>query len=228
MELGSHREILSNQTEIRLYLSLSDCIWTKRSSVLFQINRKMVNIIWFRFDLIIFRKAFSAGCSKRDEWRVFSPQDHLRHPQLHRSWGAEQAGPHLPVRYLGHRLHHVSITNNWLEIIRNKESRGSSIRVKITYVLHGTIYSIFPFYMRTVQSNIRNLIQTLDKIIGTLPFLVLYLGRPTRLLRLLEVLPCFWNSDMVLDKVALEKPKNSAVLVIEAPAMRAPTICLFF
>jgi len=32
---------------------------------------------------------------------------------------------------------------------------------------------------------------------------------------------------MVLDKVALEKPKSSAVLVIEAPAMRAPTTCLF-
>ena len=34
-------------------------IWTKRTFIWFQINRKMVNTIWFRVDLIIFRKYFS-------------------------------------------------------------------------------------------------------------------------------------------------------------------------
>ena len=53
-------EILLNQPEIRLYLPLSNWFSTKRTSVWFQINRKMVNIIWFRFDLTRFRKDFSA------------------------------------------------------------------------------------------------------------------------------------------------------------------------
>ena len=52
-------EILLNQTEIRLYLSFSNRFWTKRSSVWLQINRKIVNTIWFRFDFIRFRKYFS-------------------------------------------------------------------------------------------------------------------------------------------------------------------------
>ena len=34
---------------------------------------------------------------------------------------------------------------NSLETIRNKESKGSSIWVNITYTLHGTIYSIFAY-----------------------------------------------------------------------------------
>ena len=38
-------------TEIRLYLPFSDWLGTKWTSVWFQINRKMVNRIWFRFDL---------------------------------------------------------------------------------------------------------------------------------------------------------------------------------
>ena len=51
--------IISIQTEIRLYLPFFDWFVTKRTSVLFQINRKMVNTIWFRFDLIRFGKDFS-------------------------------------------------------------------------------------------------------------------------------------------------------------------------
>ena len=50
--------ILLNQTEIRLYLPCTDCFGTKRRSVLFQINRCMVNTICFRFHLIGFRKDF--------------------------------------------------------------------------------------------------------------------------------------------------------------------------
>ena len=42
--------------------------------------------------------------------------------------------------------------------IRNKESKGSSIRVNIAHILHGTIYSILAHYMRTVQSKFRHLI----------------------------------------------------------------------
>ena len=60
---SAHREIifqiLLNNTDIRLYLPFSDWFETKRTSVWFQINRKMVNIIWFRFDLIRFRKCLS-------------------------------------------------------------------------------------------------------------------------------------------------------------------------
>ena len=51
--------ILMNQIEIRLYILFSDWFGTKRTSVCFQINLKMVNTIWFRFYLIGFRKPFS-------------------------------------------------------------------------------------------------------------------------------------------------------------------------
>ena len=58
-------EILLNQTEIRLYLTFSDWYGTKQTSIWFQINRKMVNNIWFWFDLIRFRKRFSVWRSGR-------------------------------------------------------------------------------------------------------------------------------------------------------------------
>ena len=49
-------EILLDQIEIRLYLSFFRLIWNQTDTVrlLFQINRKMVNAIWFQFDLIRF------------------------------------------------------------------------------------------------------------------------------------------------------------------------------
>ena len=53
---------LLNHTEIRLYIPLSDWFGYIRASVWCQINRKMVNIIWFLFDLQRFRKYFFA-CS---------------------------------------------------------------------------------------------------------------------------------------------------------------------
>ena len=49
-------EILIIQTDIRLYLPFSDWFGTKRTSFWFQINRKMVNTVWFRFDLVEFEK----------------------------------------------------------------------------------------------------------------------------------------------------------------------------
>ena len=52
-------EILLNQPEIRLYIPFFDWFGSKRTSVWFQINGKMVYIIWFRVDLIRFRKYFS-------------------------------------------------------------------------------------------------------------------------------------------------------------------------
>ena len=52
-------EILFNQTDIRLYLPVSNWFGTKRTSVSFQINRNMVNIIWFQVGLIRFGKYFS-------------------------------------------------------------------------------------------------------------------------------------------------------------------------
>ena len=50
--------ILLNQTKIRLYLPYTDTFGTKRTYVWFQINQCIVNTIWFRFDLIRFRKDF--------------------------------------------------------------------------------------------------------------------------------------------------------------------------
>ena len=47
-------EILLNQTEIRLNLPFPDWFGTKRTSVWFQISRKVVNTIWFPFDLTRF------------------------------------------------------------------------------------------------------------------------------------------------------------------------------
>ena len=43
----------------------------------------------------------------------------------------------------------------FLETIRNKESKVSRMWVNIACILHGTMYSIFAYYMRTVQSNFR-------------------------------------------------------------------------
>ena len=44
--------ILLNQTKIRLYLTFLNWFGTKRTSVWFQINRLMVNTIWFRPPLL--------------------------------------------------------------------------------------------------------------------------------------------------------------------------------
>ena len=54
----NHFEILLNQPEIRLYLPFSGWFGNKRTSVWFQVIRKMINTIWFRVDLIRFRKDF--------------------------------------------------------------------------------------------------------------------------------------------------------------------------
>ena len=52
-------EILLNQTQIRLTLPFYGWFVIKRTSVWFQINREMVNTIWFQFDFIRFWKDFS-------------------------------------------------------------------------------------------------------------------------------------------------------------------------
>ena len=52
-------EILLHQTEIRMHLQFSDGFGTKRTSVWFQIHRKIVNTIWFRFDSVRFPKNVS-------------------------------------------------------------------------------------------------------------------------------------------------------------------------
>ena len=72
---STHRnlfEILLNQPEIRLYLPFSDWIKTKRTSVSIQINRKMVNTIWFRVDLIRFQKV-SSVCNEPWQNKRYSP-----------------------------------------------------------------------------------------------------------------------------------------------------------
>ena len=52
--------ILLNQTEIRLYSRFSDWFGTKRTSVRYYTNQKMVNTIWFQFDVIRFGKYLPA------------------------------------------------------------------------------------------------------------------------------------------------------------------------
>ena len=59
--------VLLNQPEIMLYLPFSDWFGSKRTSVWIQINRKMVNTIWFQVDLIRFRKLFSV-CNELLIW----------------------------------------------------------------------------------------------------------------------------------------------------------------
>ena len=62
-------KILLDQPEIRLYLPISDWFGTKRTSVWFQIIRKMVNTIWFWVDLIRFGKYFSVcNLESAGEW----------------------------------------------------------------------------------------------------------------------------------------------------------------
>ena len=56
---GFFFEILLNQPDIRLYSPFSNWSEIKRTSVWFQMNRKMVNKIWFLVDSIRFRKDFS-------------------------------------------------------------------------------------------------------------------------------------------------------------------------
>ena len=51
--------ILLSQPEIRLYLLFSDWFGTKWTSVWFKINRRMVNTVWFRVELIRFWNNFS-------------------------------------------------------------------------------------------------------------------------------------------------------------------------
>ena len=63
-------EFLVNQTEIRMYLPSSDWFRTKRNSLWCQMNRKVVNMIWFRFDLTRFWKDFSLRVSQRREIHI--------------------------------------------------------------------------------------------------------------------------------------------------------------
>ena len=54
-------EILLNQTKSRLYSPCTDWFRTKRTFFWFQINRKMVNTVWFQFDLIRFLYVYLRG-----------------------------------------------------------------------------------------------------------------------------------------------------------------------
>ena len=64
---ATHTKILLNQTEIRWYLPFSGWFGTKRPSVWCLIIRKMVNTIWFQFDIIRFRKDISVCWAK--DWK---------------------------------------------------------------------------------------------------------------------------------------------------------------
>ena len=62
-------QILLNQPKIRLYLPCINLFGNKRTFVWFKINRKMVNTIWFRVDLIRFRKDFSVCIFTPADWK---------------------------------------------------------------------------------------------------------------------------------------------------------------
>ena len=57
--IPTHREIFSNQTEIRLCLPFSDWFGIKQAFFWFQINRKLVITIWLRFILPRLRRDLS-------------------------------------------------------------------------------------------------------------------------------------------------------------------------
>ena len=94
-----------NLSKIRLYLPFFDWFGNKRTSVWIQINRKMVNTIWFRVDLIRFRKDFSV-CA----WNFYATIRRI-------SWGFSASwGPSL-----GHPLNPLNIT----EMYYRRALRGS-------------------------------------------------------------------------------------------------------
>ena len=69
-------EILLNQTEISLFLPFFRLIWnSKQMSVCCPINWKMVNTIWFGFDIIRFWKYISVRTriahSRTTSWQIF-------------------------------------------------------------------------------------------------------------------------------------------------------------
>ena len=65
MPLNIHDIICWDQPEIRVYLPFSDWSGSKRTSVWIQINRKMVNTIWFQVDSIRLRKSVSVVAFER-------------------------------------------------------------------------------------------------------------------------------------------------------------------
>ena len=78
----------------------SDWLGTKRTSVWFQINRKMVNTIWFRVDLIRFRKDFSVSerftraenrITNFCEWNISAAGDHRNRRLFNRSDALQKA-----------------------------------------------------------------------------------------------------------------------------------------
>ena len=79
--LGSRRANLlgENKPEIRLYLQIFDSLGIKRTSVWFLINRKIVNTILFRVDLIKFRKYF---CVYIAESSNVHPSERLHHGSI--------------------------------------------------------------------------------------------------------------------------------------------------
>ena len=79
---------LIKSTRNQIVFTMHRLIWnSKRTSVWFQLNRKMVNTIWFRFDLIIFRKNFKIS-HQRTQFFSFPQWTLSSHHQ-----GAETGSP---------------------------------------------------------------------------------------------------------------------------------------
>ena len=78
----SYNHILLNMIVEKLYLSFSNWFENKRNAIWFQINRKMINKIWFRLDLTRFRKDFSV-CRRNSS--ILCKPDKLPHT-LHNLW----------------------------------------------------------------------------------------------------------------------------------------------
>ena len=102
-----HTEILLNQYRNKIVFTIFRLFWnSKRTSVWFQINRKMVNTNWFLLDSIRFRKKFSlctvqnplsqnstrfstSHCNQRWIAHVLGPKYrvHTAYPDEEKNWG---------------------------------------------------------------------------------------------------------------------------------------------
>ena len=128
-------EILLNQPEIWFYLpSFSDWFGSKRTSIWTQINRKMVNTIWFRDDLIRFWKQMSL-C-------VIRLADYASSYQL-----APTFLPHMTTK---------NITPRFIQPIYCKKSTGKSIIArKLIATLTSTSREQTRTWFKTLPSNTR-------------------------------------------------------------------------
>ena len=156
--------ILLNRAENRLYLPFSDWFkkwqnWfgSKRTSFWIQVNRKMVNTIGFRFDLIRFQTVFFCVCRNCSEKRLAClgimgalfywgyPLKPLTHHSTVLLWGLSRTPPETPhtslhcciVRLnggpeLGPRERPVSQTANAIVSSQERDDQNSQLKFTLS------------------------------------------------------------------------------------------------